>query len=1283
MPLSGSLWQDAQGDRTTDGDNPTMNMKPTPNLNRILVTLAAALSLGSIARANPVFIPDFSFENTTNITTDGGATAAPDVGPSWTASGNGGVFVFNPVDANFVGTTGTPGTLPPTADGTNCLVLQINGHTGYCWQNIGQLQSNMIYTLTIAVGQDLINGGGQGEIAFVNGVNPFGTILASTPVDSTTVTPGTFTDFTLVFTTGQHVTGPLTILMQGNTGTEIDFDNVRLDATPAPQTPTTFVPFAAPNTNVYIGTLVTLSEDPAGAVPFHFQWQSDNGTGGATFTDISGANGTNYAVDTTSFVPSSTIQYRVVVTNSLGSSVSAPVFITAITGPPVITVDTLPASGSDVVGSSVTFSASFDGTRPISYQWMVDNGGGPTPINGATNTTFTLTNMQLTDTAAYSLQASNALGIVSSTEEPFIVNPFPAATNNVFIAYANQIGLGGDTRFTPSWVIAPNSLIAGQLPSSVGPGNFSRDSSGTVGVLTDGRYGTLYPAGNGSLDFITGGTVASPAGKYVIYTLSGSATGYDITNVVTYGGWSDSGRDQQRYTLYYSTIANPSNFTAAADVDFNPSNPNSVQSSTRATITSATGGAIIKNVAAVKFDFTPLADGAENGYVGYCEFQLFGAASAPAPVLASDTEPGSGSDVVGGAITFSASFTGATLLNWQVDKGSGPTNIPGATGPTLTLSNLQLTDSGTYSLMASNASGVVYSTGSAFVVNPVPPPDGNGIVASPANQTGRGSTYSPTWPIAGGSLISGMSPSAIGGTGTFINEGGGGVAVLTDGVFGHVGSGDNSTLATCGVNPGGNSVTYTFTGSSSGYDITNIVTYGGWSDGGRDQQAYTISYSSIASPSTFVPLTVVNYLPTIPGSVPTTSRINVTAAAGGPMATNVAAIKFDFTTPTGENGWEGYAELTVYGPASAPLPLPPTVTQDLLPHTGSDVVGSQVAFTSKFNGSTPIAYQWFKNSTNIPGATSSTLLLSNLQLSDAGSYYLQASNALGIVTTSTNSFVVNPQPSPVNGVIISPANQTDISGGFVPTWALAPGSLIAGKAPSSVGTGSFTQEGAGGTSPLTDGVLGTSGGTLTGFATCGSGAGGHSVTYTLTGSSSGYNLSNITVFAGWGDNGRDQQAYTVSYSTVAAPSTYITIASVNFNPSIPGSTPSADRVTLTPSGASPLATNVATVKFDFTNPAGENGYSGYDEIQVFGAAAGPAAPPALHPVVVSGGNLILTGTGGTPGGGYTWLTSTNIATPLASWTTNSTGTFDGTGAFSNAIPINRSEPDRFFRLRVP
>ena len=68
---------------------------------------------------------------------------------------------------------------------------------------------------------------------------------------------------------------------------------------------------------------------------------------------------------------------------------------------------------------------------------------------------------------------------------------------------------------------------------------------------------------------------------------------------------------------------------------------------------------------------------------------------------------------------------------------------------------------------------------------------------------------------------------------------------------------------------------------------------------------------------------------------------------------------------------------------------------------------------------------------------------------------------------------------------------------------------------------------------------------------------------------------------------------------------------------------------------------------------------------------------------IAGGNLILTGNGGIPGGSYTWLTSPKLAASMTAWTTNGIGTFNSNGAFFNAIPVTISQPAVFLVLRVP
>ena len=149
--------------------------------------------------------------------------------------------------------------------------------------------------------------------------------------------------------------------------------------------------------------------------------------------------------------------------------------------------------------------------------------------------------------------------------------------------------------------------------------------------------------------------------------------------------------------------------------------------------------------------------------------------------------------------------------------------------------------------------------------------------------------------------------------------------------------------------------------------------------------------------------------------------------------------------------------------------------------------------------------------------------------------------------------------------------------------------------------------------------------------------------------------------------------------------TFIPLVSVFYNPIVPASTPSANRVDIAPpSGMNMLATNVYAVHFDFTpqlnTSATDNGWSGYSEIVLQGTS-GIVIPPTFNPTV-SGGNLILTGTGGTPNAGYAVLSTTNLTPPVV-WTVSATGNLDGSGNLSNSIPINVSQRDSFFRLQVP
>ena len=206
--------------------------------------------------------------------------------------------------------------------------------------------------------------------------------------------------------------------------------------------------------------------------------------------------------------------------------------------------------------------------------------------------------------------------------------------------------------------------------------------------------------------------------------------------------------------------------------------------------------------------------------------------------------------------------------------------------------------------LSSVASGaVVYSTEVQFSPNPA-------------------ASWTPSYVVSATDLINGAAPGAS--TGNFALEVGGGLPVLTDGAYGTItrvpvtGTPEpHPAFATAGNGNGAGSVaTYNLNLATSplGYNISRIDVYGGWNDAGRDQQRYNVLYSTVGDPTTFIPLTSVDYQPANTGNVQSATLVRITENALSNLATGVAAIRFDFT-PAVENGHTGYAEIDVIGTA--------------------------------------------------------------------------------------------------------------------------------------------------------------------------------------------------------------------------------------------------------------------------------------------------------------------------------------------------------------------------------
>jgi hypothetical protein len=91
--------------------------------------------------------------------------------------------------------------------------------------------------------------------------------------------------------------------------------------------------------------------------------------------------------------------------------------------------------------------------------------------------------------------------------------------------------------------------------------------------------------------------------------------------------------------------------------------------------------------------------------------------------------------------------------------------------------------------------------------------------------------------------------------------------------------------------------------------------------------------------------------------------------------------------------------------AALTLALPPTVAN--APVSSTINLGATVSFSVSALGSTPFAYQWLRDGTALPGATSALLTIPSAQTSDAGSYTVNISNSAGSVTTGAATLTLN------------------------------------------------------------------------------------------------------------------------------------------------------------------------------------------------------------------------------------------------------------------------------------
>lgn len=106
--------------------------------------------------------------------------------------------------------------------------------------------------------------------------------------------------------------------------------------------------------------------------------------------------------------------------------------------------------------------------------------------------------------------------------------------------------------------------------------------------------------------------------------------------------------------------------------------------------------------------------------------------------------------------------------------------------------------------------------------------------------------------------------------------------------------------------------------------------------------------------------------------------------------------------------------------------VPPAISQH--PQSQTVRAGSNITFTVLASGSSPLAYQWSMNGSLLPGATTSSMTLTNVQANQAGNYSVSITNDAGSAVSSNALLTVTlPLPSQFELLKVLPDKRVEMN----------------------------------------------------------------------------------------------------------------------------------------------------------------------------------------------------------------------------------------------------------------
>ncbi len=352
-------------------------------------------------------------------------------------------------------------------------------------------------------------------------------------------------------------------------------------------------------------------------------------------------------------------------------------------------ITTQPASQSANVGTNVNFTVVASGTAPFTYQWRK----GGQNIQNATNATLTLSNVQTGDAGSYDVIVTNSVSSATSN----------AATLTVNTVVGNAITWDfGSTTGT----VQPTS----SLPAGVTGGTWSQGNNwGTTTMLANNAVSGTYAGASGAYNAGVAARIGalntgSAGSAYFEVTLTPESGSRLLLTSIAFGS-RRTGTGPQAYAIYssadnYATaVATGALSTTTGWLLYSPS-------------ISPIAGAVNASVTLRIYGY----NGAGSATAGTANWRIddvaMSVAVQTAPAIS--THPASQSKTVGDSVTFSVTATGSETLAYQWRfKGEA---IGGATGSSLSLSNVQLADAGDYDVVVTNPVSSVTSNAATLTV---------------------------------------------------------------------------------------------------------------------------------------------------------------------------------------------------------------------------------------------------------------------------------------------------------------------------------------------------------------------------------------------------------------------------------------------------------------------------------------------------------------------------------------------------------------------------------------